>query len=235
MRISEEQLTGRPKLYMLCPPPWKEEYVHFLREMEQSDDCDIYPVIPASWEKQGYEAVLRSSRRCGGIVYRSCEVPEDLEHAVTVFPVVPRDVLVKTALCIGDTFENAWIAACIERGSRIVFLRSGLAKFSGKETRAYVNRIMEYYRQVLEYGIEICGCNELSGQRPYQPAEPLMRLVKPEVVPQNPPVSSHRKKRVITAANVEQFASGGILHLQPDDIITDLAKDRARFLNIVFR
>ena len=44
-----------------------------------------------------------------------------------------------------------------------------------------------------------------------------------------------RKKRVISSSNVEQFASGGVIFLQQGDIVTDLAKDRAKFLNIVFK
>ena len=44
-----------------------------------------------------------------------------------------------------------------------------------------------------------------------------------------------KKKRVIASSNVEQLASGGVIYLQPGDIVTDLAKDRAKFLKIVFR
>lgn len=44
-----------------------------------------------------------------------------------------------------------------------------------------------------------------------------------------------QRKRVISSSNVEQFASGGVIFLQQGDIVTDLAKDRAKFLNIVFK
>ena len=43
------------------------------------------------------------------------------------------------------------------------------------------------------------------------------------------------RDRVISSSNVEQFASGGVIFLQQGDIVTDLAKDRAKFLNIVFK
>ena len=39
----------------------------------------------------------------------------------------------KTALCISDTYETSWISECMDKGSRVVLLRSGLARFSGKE------------------------------------------------------------------------------------------------------
>lgn len=126
----------RQKLYMICAFPWNEGYSKFLGDMEHSKTYDIYPVIPLSWQKQGYENMLRSFKSCRGILYRSWEKPADIQGAVSLFPVVSRDTLVKTALCISDTFETSWIADCIEKGGRIVFLRSGLARFSGKEKPA---------------------------------------------------------------------------------------------------
>lgn len=224
----------KQKLYMICGSPWNEAYETCLKEMEASDACCIYPVIPASWKKQGHEEKLRSFRACAGILYRSGEKPADLEQAVSLFPVVDRDVLVKTALCISDTFETSWIAASMAQGGRTVFLRSGLERFSGKEKPAWVNRIMDYYRQVLEYGIEICSLKELdvTGEAPELFTG---KPVKPEYVPLCTPVTVCGKKRVITAASIDRFASGGVIDLQPDDIVTDLAKDRARFLNISFK
>ncbi len=240
MKISEEQLKAlvlrvlqeleaekskcgaRQKVYMLCSATWSPQYTDFLRETDASGAYDVYPVVPVSWEKQGYETALKSYRSCCSVLYRSGQHPADLEQAITVFPVVPRDVLVKTALCIGDTFETAWIMACMEAGSRIVFLRSGLAKFSGKEPPAYVNRIMEYCRQALEYGIAIGGMEALPGDGKELTAAP-------------PRVENQGKRRVITASNVDQLASNGVLFLHPGDIVTDLARDRAKFLNIVLR
>lgn len=218
LRILEELKQERKqKMYLLCMSSWSEEYAKFLAHMELSEVFDICPVIPLSWKKQGFEEQLRQYQSCSDILYRSWDYPADLDAAVTVFPVVPRDVIVKTALCISDTFETAWIAACISRGGRTLFLRSGLTKFSGKEQPAYVSRILDYYRQVFLYGIEI-GCvddlrkNTASGQM-------------------GPSVSE--KKRVISSLNVEELAMGGILYLQPGDIITDLARDKAESRKIV--
>lgn len=254
---AEKGMTGKPparqKIYMVCSGFWDERYAGFLKDMENSEEYEIYPVIPASWQKQGHEAALRNYQSCRGIVYRACRMPEDLEQAITVFPASERDVIVKTALCISDTFETSWIARCIEKGSRILFLRTGLKKFSGRETPAYMNQIMEYYRRVLEYGVEICGVEDLYGKQfegsdqtagkqtegSVQTAgkQPDRSACMEEISKSShrPPELASGKKRVITASTVEQFASGGVLCLRPDDIVTDLAKDRAEFLNIVFR
>ena len=235
MKISEEQLkelvlrvlgeleaerkadnANHPgqKLYMLCVSPWSDRYMEFLREM-------------------GYEARLMETKACSHILHRSCEKPADLETAITVMPVVPRDVLVKTALCISDTYETSWISECMDKGSRVVLLRSGLARFSGKEKPAYRNRVMNYYRQILEYGVEICSVDEFTGRAPYEsPGHSPAGETASGNDTQHPDT---KKKRVISSSNVEQFASGGVIFLQQGDIVTDLAKDRAKFLNIVFK
>lgn len=280
MNISEEQLkelvlrvlrdleaekraecTNHPgqKLYMLCVSPWSEQYMDFLKEMEECGAYDVVPVIPSSWKDMGYEARLRQSSVCGSIRYRSGEKPADLDRAVTLLPVVPRDVLVKTALCISDTYETSWIAECMEQGGRVVLLRSGLARFSGKEKPAYRNRIMEYCRQTLEFGIEICSAEEFSGREPCEtpPGEPDRTAAGQAAGSRTIPgraagrvtgggaekglreagtcMAEPKKKRVIASSNVEQLASEGVIYLQPGDIVTDLAKDRAKFLKIVFR
>ena len=234
---AEKSLAGkqesRQKLYMLCGPCWDGRYMEFLREMEYSKEYDIYPVIPSSWQKQGHEEILKSYKACRGIIHRTYQEPEDLETAVTVFPVVNRNTLVKTALCISDTLETSWIARCIEKGSRVIFLRSGLNKFSGMERPAYKERIMTYHRQVLEYGIDILDIGDLSGRKPYEATETSKEAVKETARPE-PMKPENGRKRVITSSNIEQLASDGILHLQQGDIVTDIAKDRAKFLKIVF-
>ncbi len=250
MNISEERLRelvlrvlrelqaeeGREKtpLYMVCMADWSTAYEAFLHEMETCDSYRIYPVVPDAWKQDGCAARLAACPACAGLRYRSEPLPPDLEQAVSLFPVVPRDLAVKTALCISDTFETAWVAACIEAGSRTVFLRSGLARFSGKETPAYVSRILTYYRQLLEYGIEIGTPQTLDTDA--DRTEPTVFASVPVPHAEDPPVRPDMrmggKKRVITASNVERLASGKVLHLLPDDIVTDLARDRAKFLNI---
>lgn len=107
---------------------------------------------------------------------------------------------------------------------------------------------MGYYRQVLEYGIEIQGMEELagpdgiSGQRVMpngtsaqrmNPDRTLGQYMLPGAV--STALERQEKKRVITASNVGQFARGGVITLYPGDIVTDLARDRAKFLNIVIK
>lgn len=232
--LRELQAENRKKIYMVCASAWDQRYPDFLKQMADSGRYDIYPVIPLSWQNQGYENTLRSHRACSDILYWEKASPADLETAVTVFPVAERTLIVKTALCISDTFETSWIADCIRAGSRIAFLYSGLEKFSGKEQPAYVEQVTAYYRQILEYGIEICGVGDLSSGPVPEPADSPAGADKDNTSYRTSRAAGARK-RVITASNVEYLASGGVLYLQTDDIVTDMARERAKFLNIVLK
>lgn len=270
-RIEAEEglfLLGRKrqKIYMVCAGGFDERYLKFLRSFEETEAATVVPVLTEELRGQEGRFAEAARRDC---VYLDREVPEDLERSVTVFPVVPRDLISKTALCISDTPQTRWITSCMEAGSRIVFLTSGLSAFTGREPKAYVNRILSYYRTVLEYGIEIT--KEFNPQEP----EEYGRLKGQELREGrgsrntgtagislgaaagtfpggNAPggfgspasftdggsgkkAGKTGKKRVISSKDVEQLQRGGILIVGEDDIITDLAKDRAKFLNVTFK
>lgn len=238
--LAEEKIRSpghRQKLYMLCTSERDVRYQDFMFAAERSGQYDICPVIPDSWRQTGDEAVFKKYKCCCQVRYHSDGKPADLDDTVTVFPVTERDVIVKTALCISDTFETSWVTDCMEQGSRIVFLRSGLRRFSGRETPAYIRQLLSYCRTVLEYGIEIGSMDELFGVAADR--QSLLPVSHGSSRPDHSGSFSGRqepgcrRKRVITAANVEQFVTDGILSLQPGDIMTDLAKDRAKFLNVV--
>lgn len=224
-RLEEEGKREKKILYMVCTSAWDERYYEFLEEIQKTGNYRVCPVIPDEWQGEGRETCFRNFSSCQGMRYYSQGIPADLDEAVTVFPVVATEVAVKTALCIHDTFATAWLAACFRAGSRILFLQSGLTPFSGKEQPAYQEQILSYYRKLLEYGIEIGSCKNLSQ----------LDSVKSVNVKEKTSESAARGKRLITASNVEEHASDGVLLLKEGDIMTDLAKDRARLLNIVLQ
>ena len=222
----EAEEPTRQKIYMVCGDRWDDRYEETLKNLDSTRYL-VCPVIPADWQNTVKVKNLQAVPACGVPLVRSDDMPADLEETVSLFPVVSRDVLVKTALCLSDTFENRWITSCIARGSRTMLLRSGLERFTGRETPAYVSRIMEYCRQVLTYGIELGSLEELDRDR--KAPAPVSVCSVEQAAP------TERKKQVITSSNVEKLAVNGVIHLQKGDIVTDLARDRAKFLHIVFR
>ena len=140
---AEEGLFSRSrkkqKIYMVCAGGWDERYLEFLKTVRPEEETAV-PVLTE--ELRGQEHRFYSEQKCENCMYLDSMVPPDLGDAVTVFPVVPRDLISKTALGISDTPQTQWIVSCMEAGSRIVFLTSGLVPFTGREPKAYVNRIL---------------------------------------------------------------------------------------------
>lgn len=223
-----QKKEDRKKVYVICEAAWDSRYEAFFRWAADKPEFMVYPVVPDEWKNNGCAAKLSETGTFEVLLTHSECIPSDLDKAITVFPVVSRDTVAKTALCISDTFETKWISSCIAQGAEIRFLSSGLTRFSGREPKAYVEQILMYYRKILEYGIEICCRNSDS-------ESVLKNEVKQKTVNVQPIADiEHKpeKKRVITAGNIEEYASGKILYRRAGDIITDLAKDRAYFLNI---
>lgn len=228
----EKKLLGIQKVYMICASQWDERYCDFLKLMEKFDNIQVYAVIHELWIGKEYERILRSYKSCYKTISQSCELPKDTDKAVTIFPLVPKDIVVKSALCISDTFETLWITSCIENGGRIIFLRNGLMKFSGKESKAYISQILAYYRKVLEYGIEISDISEVEEKAKNETLNEPYIIEEKDILPAK---VIKDKKRVITASNIEHYAEDGIININESDIVTDLARDKAKFLNIIFK
>ena len=255
MQELEEERQKETRVYMICTTEWEECFLAFLKYMETCSGIRIYPVVPESWKESGKTKLLQECSSCAGLLYRSDTKPEDLEQTVSIFPVISRDTAAKAALCIGDTYETSWMLSCIESGAQVILLRSGLPRFTGKEPKPYQEQILSYYRKLLEYGVRMedeAGCGaflrEYHGKESHEQTvkqekpigQPGKTAQKSGVTERKPEGSmdhpeKSRKKRVITSSNVEEYASDGVLVLQKGDIVTDLARERAQFLNIVLK
>ena len=200
--------------YVILTENWKEEYGTFFRTLENRREYRIFTVIPPSMANDYYIKKLKECGDCGTVLKQNEVSFEALPDSLTVFPVVPRDLVAKTALCISDTFETKWIQNCMANGRKIVLLKSGLEPFTGKEPKAYVSRIQEYYKMIAEYGIEIKEDIKTAGSIP----------------PQNRIADAGQK--VITEGDIDRFVQNRQIVLHPGDLITALAKEKALRLGI---
>lgn len=251
-QIEAEFLMGQDRIpskrvYMICLREWDERYPAFLKKAASDSQMEICPIIPPEWRTNGCEALLRGSGLCKALMtYEEASGINICEDDTTVFPVVPRELVAKTALGISDTFETQWIVSSMEQGSRILFLNSGLRRFTGKEPECYTARILSYYRIVLEYGIEIT--DELvpedgDRQRKQQTVstgsmnkgDNVNRVNNVSKVNSVSKVNGQKKRKIITSGNLEDYQEHGVIILNPGDQITDVAKDRAKFLKIALK
>nr|WP_319488886.1 hypothetical protein [uncultured Caproiciproducens sp.] len=212
------------KMYVVLTGGWKEDFRAFFENLKNQYEYQIFTVIPPSMANDYYMKKLKECRACGTIVKQSEINFELLSDALTVFPVVSRELVVKTALCISDTFETKWIQSCMANGQKIVLLKSGLEPFTGKEPKAYVRRIQEYYKTIEEYGIEIK--NDISKEEPI-----CTDCDKTDIQPQQIHHTDAGQK-VITESEIDQFTQNRRIVLHHGDIMTALAKEKAFRLGI---
>jgi hypothetical protein len=204
-----------PKAYLILPrgQSCEEapciESVHALR-----DAYHLVAVLPdAEYDDGGPRGAGFAER-----IKRS-EAVFPTEAFLTVFPVVSQSLVVKTAFCITDDFETEWIAKCIAFGQPI-YMRSEGPSFTGKEPETYRKKIEACYRDVRAFGIRLDAlpirCDALQGAA----------------------VSgAPRKRRIITARDLDKLPAAETLSLHSGDVVTALAAERAeaRGIRILYR
>lgn len=222
----------KSKAYIFCSKKCDTGYLDFLEQIDKSGLFNIHIVADDGLKNHVCKSDINKYVPDENIIYFSDGIPKDLSKVISIFPVVERDLVVKTALCISDTFCNKWIASAIEEGGKIVFLKSGLKKFTNKEPKAYIRQIVSYYRKVLEYGIEIRSTSELIKLYNEDDSDKRTKLNCNTIDSISLQENHKGRKKVITLENIEQYGSNGAIIVNSDDIITDLAREKARTLNI---
>ncbi|MBM7835675.1 hypothetical protein [Clostridium sardiniense] len=215
----------KKKLYVIFTEEWNSKYWGFFESLNKINKYDVYAVIPSRITNNIHVNNLKKFQVCKGIIEEKDVKFDDLEDYITVFPIIPRSLVAKVALCIDDTFEAKWIFKNMEKGQRTILCRSGLAKMTGKEPSSYVNKILGYYRTLLEFNIEISDeffdmNKEILSIDIDEPLDKLNEKYK------------QSSKKVITEIDIEKYVQDRKIILNKGDIITELAKDRARSLNI---
>lgn len=221
------------KAYVFFSEKCSGSYIDFLEKIHKSNLFDIRIIAEDILKDDIYKEIINQYVCDDNIKYISkemSEIPQDLSNAITIFPTIQRDLVVKTALCISDNFYNQWITSAIEQGGKIVFLKSGLKKFTNKEPKAYVKQIISYYRTILEYGIDIKSTTELI--KSYKKNNSISKIGR--ISNKNNVLldENETNKKIVTLENLDQYRENEVIVVDSDDIITDLAKEKARDLNI---
>lgn len=154
-KVRIELDSNREEIFAILTDGWRIQYPAFFENINNIEGIQqVNVVVPPSINNECIQ-ILKSFKSCGTIFSQNEINPKDINQFITVFPTTPRELIVKTALGIDDTFETKWIRNCFEKGQKIILLSSGLERFTGKEPQKYVQTIQSYYKTALEYGIEI--------------------------------------------------------------------------------
>lgn len=77
------------------------------------------------------------------------------DNEILVFPVISRNDIIDIASCTDKTATTKVVRRCFEEGAKIYFMKFGIEKLTGKEPEKYKQRILAYYREILEFNIEM--------------------------------------------------------------------------------
>lgn len=228
--LEEERIKNlnipKKNLYVILSENWNSDYWKFFNELNKKNKYKVYVVLSSKILNNLLLNNLKKFEIIKDVFYEDNINFNDLKEGTIIFPTTPREVIVKTALCIDDILETKLIFNSIENGQRVVLLKSGLKKFSGKEPKAYINKILSYYKTILEFNIEIYEDID-SGN-----------YMKDEYIKEECSNNYHSKavfentKRIITENEIEKYVQNNTIVLNNKDIITEMARDKARSLNI---
>ncbi|MBW7572287.1 hypothetical protein [Caproiciproducens faecalis] len=212
------------KLYVILSEGWNEEYRSFFNTLKDQRKYCVTTVIPPSMANDYHQKKLREWEGCGTVLRQDQTDLAQLPDGTTVFPAASRELIVKTALCIGDTFETKWVQRCMANGQKIILLKSGLEPLTGREPAAYAARIKAYYRIIAQYGIEI---KETVFEEETAPENLKHAMSRPA-----PDKRAYGGHQVITEGDLDKFVQEGRILLAQGDLLTALAKEKASCLGI---
>ncbi|MDO5516320.1 MAG: hypothetical protein Q4F66_02125 [Clostridium sp.] len=217
-------IIDKEKLYVFCNCKWNSIYWNFFEVLQYESQYEIIPVVYDDSDNEFFINNLRKFKFISKIIHKDeIELLSEGEYII-VFPVVSRNLVVKTALCLEDDFSTQQIFSALENGNRVLFYKKGFKKFTGKESRPYVKKILNYYKTLLEFNIEIC--DEITEKK---------ILVQDEVALEKFNYSDSNElegKRIITANEIGRYVNDNTITLNKGDIITELAIEKAEKMNI---
>lgn len=207
--------TERQKVFVILSGALNNRVEEIFLALEKQSKYEVYAVIPDNQDSQKLSADICKATICTKVIVGNPVDFFETDEFVTIFPVVSRDLMIRTALGFSDTHETRWIRATMEKGQKILFLLNGLEKFTGKEPKAYIERILKYIRTVLEFGIQIGN-----------------EILETDFLPSSDNFIQTEKRKIITSGDLGIYQKIGKLYLGSEDVITVMAKERAADLGI---
>lgn len=153
--VPPTQAGTTPKdVFVLFTAPWDNRFYTFSDELKHIKNCRFTGLLSPDLPPE--DAIrLGSLADWNMLATWERSYLKQLENSISVFPVTGRNTIVKTALCIGDTWETGWIQAAMAQGSTIVLPRNGFERFTGREPESYKQKILSYYRDLLQMDIAL--------------------------------------------------------------------------------
>lgn len=154
-RILQEQIEQQnPKhTYIVFHEEWDNRYYLLLDELKTIQAKGVYAITLSDQISDLKEQIgnLYSFEKI--LLLEECNIVNDTD--IVVFPVMHRDEVIHIVQGYSNTKVTKLVRNCFENAVSIYCLRYGIEKLTGKEPEKYQQKILSYYREMLEYGIEM--------------------------------------------------------------------------------
>ena len=139
-------------IYIVINSKWDNKYYLLIDELKALTEESINILF---FDDEDCECVNRFREVYNSEKFYKALTAEIKAEDKVIFPVVSRDEVIQTVNCYSNTNTTKLIRKSFEAGANVYFLKYGIEKLSGREPEGYKKKILNYYKELLELGIEI--------------------------------------------------------------------------------
>ena len=216
-KVLSEQCQDKRPIYDVFADSFDCRCIRFLHSLSSSETVTV---IVEDRKIEQLRHSIETACPFAKLVSEAQSTSLPLGNCLTVYPVASQDFIVKAALGIADTFATKWLARCFSAGAAVHLQLSGLARFTGHEPEAYAQRILMYYRQLLEYNVTIG--RQFPSRNLEVSADTVVGGIEKEKT-----VTVTRDDTVLTAADLYSYKEGTTLIIGKHTIVTACALEEA--------
>ncbi len=209
------------EIYALCETGREEGFLQFLRQTKKENQWPVTAVCDQLDEKL-LDAMLKEEL-CNRICSSKSE--EKSEIRWSVYPSVSRTSLYQMSVGMDTEALPRWLKKDFEAGRHSMILTRGLDPFSGKEPKAYREKILSYIEELVKMGVLFVKesteeekskftDDKISGTEPLLEESREKRIFVPEL-----------SGKLLLVKALRRIPDGGRLELPKDTVMTPLARE----------
>lgn len=148
--LQKETVAPLQRLYCVCNEEW--DYRYYRLRDEFSTSFDVHAIVLGSMTAEYHKRLDE--------VYPFTSIREvNSMHALTesdkiILPYMRRDDVIQIAQGYGMSPMASLVRKAFEAGTPVYMLPYSLDKLTGKEPKAYQDKILSYHRDILDLGIQ---------------------------------------------------------------------------------
>ena len=223
-----------PSAYVLCEASKKDLFLSFLRKNKAEKKFDAVAVLETP-DREVVEALIEE-KLCATIASPCSEADPAIK--VSIYPSFSRNSLCESALGMDHSFAASFLRKDFEEGRKSLILIAGLDPFTGKEPKAYQEKVLSYIRELAR--MEVLFVKDTSNSAVFAEKQAAKAGASEKAAPkdvsgQGQMYTLNTKTNIVSAMDLRNIPVGSKVYFPDKKIITPLAKDviRDRKLTII--